>query len=315
MRLTRVFQYCLFLSIIFTASCRKDASYVNFPEFKQKIVVEAYLSPDQDSNFIYISSTQNRFGELTGAAPSLGNLNLYFSDGMNEIKLDTVRKELYHFDSYKYYIKNIPVTEGKTYHLKVTSDKGLTAEANCTVPFKKDFKLEVDTSSIILMSEIGFKQSITYANFSITDIPGESNYYRLLYIYTQYSSLVEYPQNSIKKQLQGEVPVTNVYEPGIGDKVFSDIGMDGKKILLRSIQLPPVDLIDYPHPYAKVDSTILRVYLLNTDKPYYDFHHSLLNYSLGDTPFTEASFTYSNIKGGVGIFAAYTVDSLIFRLK
>jgi len=301
--------------IIFTASCRKDAGYVNFPEFKQKIVVEAYISPDQDSNFIYISSTQNRFGELTGAAPSLGNLNLYLSDGTNEIMLDTVRKEPYHFDAYKYYLKNIPVQEGKTYHLKVESNKGLTAEANCTVPIKKDFKLEVDTSSIVFMSEFGFKQSITYANFSITDIPGESNYYRLLYIYQQYSSLVKYSQNSIKKQLQGEVPVTNVYQPGIGDKVFSDLGMDGKKILLRSIELPPVDLIIDPHPYSKVDSIILRVYLLNTDKPYYDFHHSLIYWSMGDNPFTEASFTYSNIKGGVGIFAAYTVDSLIFRLK
>ena len=315
MRLQSILKYIFFLLIIFTTSCRKDASYVSIPEFKQKIVVEAYLSPDQDSNFIYISSTQNRFGELTGAAPSLGNLNLYLSDGTNEINLDTVRKEPYHFNAYKYYIKNIPVTEGKTYHLKVTSDKGLTAEANCTVPIKKDFKLEVDTSSIVFMSEFGFKRSITYANFSITDIPGESNYYRLLYIYQQYSSLVEYPQNSIKKQLQGEMPVTNVYEPGKGDKVFNDIGMDGKKILLRSIELPPVNLNIDPHPYAKVDSTILRVYLLNTDKPYYDFHYSLLYWSLGDTPFTEASFTYSNIKGGVGIFAAYTIDSLIFRVR
>ena len=187
MRLQSILKYIFFLLIIFTTSCRKDASYVSIPEFKQKIVVEAYLSPDQDSNFIYISSTQNRFGELTGAAPSLGNLNLYLSDGTNEINLDTVRKEPYHFNAYKYYIKNIPVTEGKTYHLKVTSDKGLTAEANCTVPIKKDFKLEVDTSSTVFMSEFGFKQSITYANFSITDIPGESNYYRLLYIYQQYT--------------------------------------------------------------------------------------------------------------------------------
>jgi hypothetical protein len=278
-------------------------------------VVEAYFSPEQDSNFIYITSTQNRFGEITGIAPSLGNLNLYLSDGTKEIKLDTTRLDSYHFGAYMYKIKNMRVTEGKTYHLKVTSDKGLTAEANCTVPFKKDFKLEVDTNSIVSMGEFGFKQSITYVNFSITDIPGEFNYYRLLYIYQQYSSRVDYSQKSLKNQLKGEVPVTNVFEPGIGDKVFNDVGMDGKKILLRSIHLPPVYLNIDPHPYSKVDSTILRVYLLNTDKPYYDFHYSLLNWSRGDSPFTEASFTYSNIKGGVGIFAAYRIDSLIFRVR
>lgn len=315
MRLTYVFQYCFLLLIIFNTSCRKDASYVSFPEFKQKIVVESYLSPDQDSNFIYISSTQNRFGELTGSGPSLGTLNLYLSDGTNEIILDTTQRKLYYYNEYKYSINHMPITQGKTYHLKVISDKGLTTEATCTVPFKKDFKIEVDTNSIVSMTEFGFKQSVTYVNFSITDIPGELNYYRLLYIYQQYSSMVKYPQNSIKKQLQGEVPVTNVFEPGKGDKVFSDIGLDGKKMLLRSIQLPPVYLNIDPHPYSKIDSTILRVYLLNTDKPYYDFHHSLLNWSMGDSPFTEASFTYSNIKGGVGIFASYTIDSLIFRVK
>jgi hypothetical protein len=65
----------------------------------------------------------------------------------------------------------------------------------------------------------------------------------------------------------------------------------------------------------KADSAFLKVYLLNTDKSYYDYHRSLGNYDSGDDPFTEPSPVFSNVNGGLGIFAAYTVDSLIFRLK
>jgi hypothetical protein len=63
------------------------------------------------------------------------------------------------------------------------------------------------------------------------------------------------------------------------------------------------------------DSAFLRIYLLSTDKPYYDFHKSLENFSLGDSPFSEPSFLYNNVNGGLGIFASYTLDSLIFRVK
>jgi hypothetical protein len=95
--------------------------------------------------------------------------------------------------------------------------------------------------------------------------------------------------------------------------VSNDIGLNGKKFILRTIEFQPVYL-DYAS-WLDPDSAFLRIYLLSTDKPYYDFHKSLENYSLGDTPFAEPSFVYSNVKGGLGIFASYTLDSLIFRLK
>jgi len=45
------------------------------------------------------------------------------------------------------------------------------------------------------------------------------------------------------------------------------------------------------------------------------YHHSLDKYSSGGNPFTEISPAWSNIEGGLGIFASYVVDSLVFKLK
>jgi hypothetical protein len=39
------------------------------------------------------------------------------------------------------------------------------------------------------------------------------------------------------------------------------------------------------------------------------------NYISGSNPFSEPTPVFNNIAGGLGIFAAYTIDSIIFRLK
>jgi hypothetical protein len=91
------------------------------------------------------------------------------------------------------------------------------------------------------------------------------------------------------------------------ENIFSDKGKDGQKLFLKTIELST--------SYESADSAFLKIYLFNTDKAYFDFHNSFLNYSGGRDPFTENSPVFSNIEGGLGVFAAYTIDSLIFRLK
>jgi hypothetical protein len=136
----------------------------------------------------------------------------------------------------------------------------------------------------------------------------------LFYLYDVYRPA--YPHNkklSFKDAVEWDVPRVAEYNPWQNDRVSNDIGLDGKTFILRTIEFQPV-YSDEPS-WSIPDSAFLRIYLLNTDKPYYDFHKSLENYSLGDYPFTEPSFLYSNVKGGLGIFASYTLDSLIFRVK
>ncbi len=306
--------FCLLpIFIFYISSCTKVATYVDPPEFKQKLVINAFLSPDKIDNKIFISSNAKRFGEVAGYFEPFGNVSLYLYENSKEIQFDTVRED-YFEAGYNYCIKNFKFKEGQTYNLKVISDLGLKAEANCRIPFKRDFQITVDTTFRRTTDERGLINSLLIAKISITDFPGEANYYRLFYLYDVYHPA--YPHNkrlSFKDPVEWDVPGLAEYNPWQNDRVSNDIGLDGKKYILRTIEFQPVYL-DQPS-WSIPDSAFLRIYLLNTDKPYYDFHKSLENYSIGDYPFTEPSFLFSNVKGGLGICASYTLDSLIFRIK
>jgi hypothetical protein len=91
------------------------------------------------------------------------------------------------------------------------------------------------------------------------------------------------------------------------DIYFSDEGKDGKRVFANAVY-------DGGLP-ADSDSTLFIFYILNTDKDYYSWHKSLNKYSGGDDPFREISPAYSNITGGLGIFASYTVDSIVYKLR
>ena len=306
--------FCLLLIFAFNlSSCRKVATYVDPPEFVQKLVVNAFISPDKLNNTIYISSNQRRFGELTGPFEPFGNVSLYIYENSKEIQFDTVRED-YFGSGYNYRIKNFKFKEGQTYNLKVISDLGLEAETTCKIPIKRDFRITVDTTFKKTTNEYGSKISLLTAKISITDFPGEPNYYRLLYLYETYHPAFSPKKHlSYKDAVESHVPVQAEPNAWQNDYVSNDVGRDGKKFILRTIEFQPVylDYIGWTDP----DSAFLRIYLLNTDKPYYDFHKSLENFSLGDAPFSEPSFLYNNVNGGLGIFASYTLDSLIFRVK
>ena len=128
------------------------------------------------------------------------------------------------------------------------------------------------------------------AKFS--DIEGENNFYRF------FGTVRGYSKNSF---MTGEVAFDNEF--------ISDRDMDGKSIVVNMDEQ-----FGYFLSIAK-DSLFLKLYLFNTEKSYYQYHKSLLNYTDSDNPFSEPTPMYSNINGGFGVFSSYTIDSLLLRLK
>lgn len=276
-------------ALIIFASCEKEVDNVSYPKFRQKLVISGYISPDNTRNYISVTSNLRIYGDLDLASryESPGNLTATLSNDTHEISLDSTLL------GFVFNSSDFPIEEGKTYTLKVNSDKGLYAEASCSVPFKRTFALEIDTFRIMNYNPYYVEDSYFNLDFYYTDIPGEDNYYMFLCEQVSYDS--KYHESPYVFKIQGPEK-----------EYFNDKGRDGmrSKIALQVVGVPET-----------VDSSFLKVYLLNTDKAYYDYHKSLGNYTGGEDPFTEASPVYSNITGGLGIFAAYTVDSLIVRLK
>lgn len=296
--------YLTALLILTLNACIKEAIDVNLPEFKQKFVINSFISPSDTASVLTLTLNHPIYGELNSyECITKVNPQVYISDGINEIQFDTIHNEF--FDStecqYKISSKKIRIKEGKNYKVSVYKNGELQAHSSCTVPSHRDFKFKVDTSitevtilrntGVVIDTEKHLNVKIT---LSFTDYPGEENYYHIVAYYRYY-----YSQYNI------------AYSPAIKlfNEFISDKGKDGKefKATATGNDLPIVQ--DY------MDSVFIMVHLLNTDKVYYDYHKSLKNYNGDMDPFKEINPVYSNVSGGLGVFCAYTQDLAVFRLK
>ena len=274
------------IAIITIISCEKEVTDIKYPEFKPKWNISGYLSPDNLKNRIILSQNIRNFGN-PWQIEDMGYPTVTLSDGTNLIVFDSIQM--------RYGIKrsDFSIEEGKTYTLKIKTDKGINAEASCKVPFRGKFDLKIDTTVTRFVLPDSTIELSVKPYFYFTDNKGVDNYYMVFCEEIRYTSY--YSQNKYVDALS------------VGQEAcFSDKGIDG---LRSKISIEGTGLSD------KVDSSFLKIYLLNTDKTYYDYKKSIDKYSSGENPFTEPSPVYSNITGGLGIFTAYTVDSLIFRLK
>jgi hypothetical protein len=275
----------LICPLIIIASCERDVHNIILPDFVQKLVVHSFISSYDSTSLVTVFSNQRIYGDLS-MTETPGIVSVTISNGVKEVSLRRV------VAGYIFTRKEMPVEEAKTYKLTVTTDRGLIAESTCTVPNRRDFHLEVDT--VWEYSEIPDAGSwhMIRTNVYLTDYPGEANYFRFATKYLIYDS--RYTE-LISMEPAGEEP-----------EFISDEGRDGERIFFNTTRVPDP---------SQQDSAFLVIYVLNTDKPYYNYHKSLDNYSGGEDPFSEVSPLYSNIEGGLGIFASYVVDSLVFRLK
>lgn len=273
--------------ILVTLSCEREARNVRLPGFEQKLVITSFISPRDSASFVKVSTNERIYGDLS-ISEGYGNLTVTMSDGQKRINLEPSG------DVYLFRKKDLAVVHGKKYLLEVTSDKGFRARAECTVPRKRDLGISVDTLRTWYEYTAGDKYSVLKMSVYLNDPPGEENFYSFS------SKVLDF------NPYFGTYPY--IYETYTSDDIyFSDEGNDGKRIFANAVYSAGLP--------ADSDSTLFIFYILNTDKDYYSWHKSLNKYSGGDDPFREVSPAYSNINGGLGIFASYTVDSIVFKLR
>jgi len=275
-----------FLIIVMIASCERDIKNISLPDFEQKLVIHSFISPYDTASLVTVGSNQRIYGDLTTTeVPMVSSVTI--SNGEQEIILKEVPS------GYIFTHMEMPVEEGKTYRLTVTGENGLKTEASCRVPIRRNFYPEIDTLHEILeIPEAGINQKMIRADVFLTDYPGENNYFRFVSKYLVYDSIYT---------------VLPIFEPyGEEPEFISDSGRDGERLFFNTVSVPD--------PYQN-DSAFLVIYILNTDRDYYTYHQSLDNYSGGESPFIEISPVYTNIEGGLGIFASYVVDSVVVRIK
>ncbi len=280
----RSFIYFVLLMFLFTGSgCEKYINYVNSPVFEQKIVINSFISPSDTISQILVSSNQPLYS-FSEKPEDLGDITGTISDGTNEVQLDTNSTGLY-FSRDK-----MSVSAGKTYTLKVSSSKGLFAEASATVPQQREMMIKVDTVTTTrdMYDYLPFNELVI--TVELTDYPGEKNYYNIIGKFTGYRS-----------------NPNNFHYLRYWFEYINDIKATPENKIKSDSWIVPSN--------NNYDSAFISVFVMNTEESYYLYHTSLYDYDHSDNPFSESKPVYSNINGGLGVFTSFTMDSLRFRLK
>jgi hypothetical protein len=273
----------------FLSACKTDVENVNYPGFQQKLVITSFISPSDSMSYFNIASNLKVYGELN-SEEAIGDLSGFISDDVNEVALDTFKT------GFKINRERMQIQFGKTYALRISGGRGFSATANCTVPDKMNFSLRADTFSIKENYEWSIEERRIDVKLTLQDIPGVKNYYRIIgkgILYSTDTLTNKHYKSSEYIQFDNDL--------------FTDEGMEGKEITRKTNYG-----INY---FYNHDSAFFVVYIYNTDKSYYLFHKSMKDYNNSTNPFSEPTPVFNNITGGLGIFSAYTVDSMIFRLK
>jgi len=267
-----IFVLSVFLSF-FLFSCNSFfESDVDIPAEKPKLVVYSYLTAEDDTIKLSVQYSKPIYtvtNYYTEFYPPVTDATVKISDGSTTINLV--------YDAYqrKYVSAEMQVMAGKTYSLEVTTPRSERVTASCTVPASEVPVIEI--TSVENDPTYNFNKII---NFRLRDIPGKGHFYRVLIaqIYS-YPGLPEFPPYIYNVPLE------------TGEEYFSDANKDGEYFIFKAV-VQDLGEDDY-----------LTFYTSITDEHYFNFHKSVLGFQ-GDNPFSEPTPVYSNIEGGLGVFAA-----------
>ncbi|PWK21863.1 uncharacterized protein DUF4249 [Arcicella aurantiaca] len=346
----KTLKYLFFIASTCTMlSCQTVVENINLP-YEERLVIESFISPQDTLLEVKVSKTKpvvgtfpsNQYSPYSGneVRPIIEGAIVEISDGQKKatFQLQTIVNPFgTEYDpstgkpipqsrrGYFLKTKDFPIVAGKTYTLTAKAPNLPEVSATCTVPNKQlingnDFTIlkgsTIDSIQNGYSSTDGVITNRYYnlsRRFDVTakDLVSEENYYAIAY-YTHKG----YKYNDGK----GGFITQTITEQQPYSDFISDYKQDGKTLNFKKAN---ISLGYYstdsnnPNPQnTQVLSHNLSIYLAITDKAYYQYNKGLIN-SQGinnDDPFSEAVLTYSNVKGGLGVFSGYNMTKIEFDL-
>lgn len=274
----------LLISVVLMAGCIRDAENIKLPGGTPKLVIGSFISP-QDT-LLSVSVTQSYpVGKVITNDGVVKDAQVVLSDGITSQTLSFDDKEE------KYTGKPVfPISGGQTYYLTVQAPDGRSVKASCTIPSTKDTTLTVAVDSANT-DQAGYLDYYVRAGW--TDIAGETNWYKINVEFIMEDTVHQYLYSNIFNFSTTENPI------------YSDEGKDGQKFATNQgdVYIYNPYSFSYPPQNKKFYKAYILVYLLTIDQNYYKYYESLNNVS--SDPFAEPMNLYSNIEGGLGVFAGY----------
>ena len=290
-----IIKYTIFNSLLFFFACDDflsltkdvDSSKLGSLVANTQIVVNSLISPQDDTLRVSLTNSVPHIGLEKPFLP-IKNAIIRLSNGANTITLPYNNLE----NTYLIEATKLPIIENKTYFLHIRTNNGEEVTSFCTVPkINKTLENSIETN---------IQQDEWIIRITWTDDPGEKNYYsfggRYSTTYSQVSSrfLMSFAINLSTRE---EMP----YE-----RLITDNNRNGE-ILRTNLYYNLINNAFLMGEDYKVIHESIQTYLLVTDENYYRYFFSIAEISDDENPFQEPIPAYSNISGGIGIFAAFQV--------
>jgi len=278
-------QTILAILISSLAACDSMISDVAVPESKPKLVINGYISPEKDTLKVIVQLSKPLYTPNIGydyEYPTVTDAVVTISNGSNNIPL------IYNAIEKKYLaITDVFTIEpGLTYYLEARTPRGELATASCTVPMLNQAEIEI--TKIDSFNDYGYTEKAV--SFRFKDLVGEGNFYHV-------QAGMEF-----KMGYEGDYMAEVFFENG--ENYVSDVNKDGEYFLYKTSRMNTQD----------VNQTNLFIFFALTDENYFNYHRSATNFQ-GDNPFSEPTPVFTNIKGGLGVFGAYSGQIIPLILK
>jgi len=283
---------------VLLGACRKEVEGFDLPESDAKLVVHCFISPHDE----YLTASVTRSAPVLGAGSPADTLvedaTVTLSDGVRSVLLPYDKDQ----NAYVYQVRadrggDLEIKSGTSYRLQVTTPRGETAMATCTVPGELNLPVTVFPDSAW---DASFQKYYYRMRMSWPDPPGQGNFYRI----------------------RGELEVvTSLYYDGTpastsispadweAGETISDEGQDGQQL-----NSPRGNWRRFSSETSL--RTTVDAHLLHTDEHYYYYHRSVRRALQSQTnPFAEPVPVYSNVTGGLGAFGAYTRTTTSVRIN
>ncbi|MFW5793457.1 MAG: DUF4249 domain-containing protein [Bacteroidota bacterium] len=279
-------------------SCEDLVTDIDFPDSDPKIVVNSFISPADTAVMVM----------LTWSKPINSNESYWVPEIIDNATVKIAEtgesySRLHYYPERKFYslsTNDFPIEAGKNYSLKVELPDGQIAESECFVPFINESLNLLDTGTVVLNEW----EEVFRVEYSFTHTGVNESYY-----YTN-----AYRDRKVLNYNNGEwFTETEEFWIIYGENFIQATEDEEKDYLIKA------EIYNYDEEFdfegkIKEEELYLHILLLTTDEHYYKYHKDL-EYYYPDDLFSESVHVYSNIKGGLGIFAGYNMHKLKILLE
>ncbi|MSQ78244.1 MAG: DUF4249 domain-containing protein [Flavobacteriaceae bacterium] len=293
------------------SACTKNAGNVKLPKTEKLLVVQCILSPYDVRTTVSVDWSQDYFNNPNqNPISAVAKCVVLIASNDTTFTLTEKQAGVYSIDT-----TTMKVIPGQTYNLYVKEPGGKEARAVCTVPVISKSSLNFVSMDSQIVKIRGQEEKSFFMKCRLDDDGATKDFYTIYPVC--YYGVWEYEYNQFGAIIDSSwTEQTQETYLDIEQKYVNDQDFNGqKKNMTFTFQDPnrwggPGG----PSPTVSRYDT-LELLTIQCDEAYFKYHRSVESFSQNEgNPFAEPTFIYSNITGGIGIFAAYIQKRVLVKL-